>query len=112
LAGSQVLGIEVVVLKNFMAKVLLSIRFCTVTTAQQGLDWGFSGVMLRGSGVCWDLRKSAPYDVYKQLVFDVPIGTRGDFFFLSKTGINSIYNLRVFLDLFFSIFIFDIFLVL
>jgi NADH dehydrogenase (ubiquinone) Fe-S protein 2 len=47
-------------------------------TAQQALDWGFSGVMLRGSGVCWDLRKSAPYDVYKQLVFDVPIGTRGD----------------------------------
>jgi len=34
--------------------------------------------MLRGLGVCWDLRKSAPYNVYKQLVFDVPIGTRGD----------------------------------
>ncbi len=47
-------------------------------TAQQALDWGFSGVMLRGSRVCWDLRKSAPYDVYKQLVFYVPIGTRGD----------------------------------
>ena len=47
-------------------------------TAQQALDWGFSGVMLRGSGVCWDLRKSAPYDVYNQLIFDVPVGTRGD----------------------------------
>jgi NADH dehydrogenase (ubiquinone) Fe-S protein 2 len=34
-------------------------------TAQQALDWGFSGVMLRGLGVCWDLHKSAPYDVYK-----------------------------------------------
>ncbi len=48
--------------------------------AKQALDWGFSGVMLRGLGVCWDLQKSAPYDVYKQLVFDVPIGTRGDFY--------------------------------
>jgi NADH dehydrogenase (ubiquinone) Fe-S protein 2 len=47
-------------------------------TAQQALDWGFSGVMLRGSGVCWDLRKSAPYDGYNQLIFDVPVGTRGD----------------------------------
>ncbi|KAF4346914.1 hypothetical protein F8388_024446, partial (mitochondrion) [Cannabis sativa] len=33
-------------------------------TAQQAKDWGFSGVMLRGSGVCWDLRRAAPYDVY------------------------------------------------
>nr|UQV94674.1 NADH dehydrogenase subunit 7 [Haplopteris ensiformis]UQV94710.1 NADH dehydrogenase subunit 7 [Haplopteris ensiformis]UQV94729.1 NADH dehydrogenase subunit 7 [Haplopteris ensiformis] len=47
-------------------------------TAQQALDWGFSGVMLRGPGVCWDLRKAAPYDVYDQLDFDIPVGTRGD----------------------------------
>lgn len=47
-------------------------------TAQQALDWGFSGVMLRGSGVCRDSRKSAPYDVYNQSDFDVPVGTRGD----------------------------------
>jgi len=47
-------------------------------TAQQAKDWGFSGVMLRGSGVCWDLRKAAPYDAYDQLDFDVPVGTRGD----------------------------------
>uniref|UniRef100_A3EWK4 NADH dehydrogenase [ubiquinone] iron-sulfur protein 2 n=1 Tax=Haplomitrium mnioides TaxID=56921 RepID=A3EWK4_9MARC len=47
-------------------------------TAQQAVDWGFSGVMSRGSGVCWDLRKSAPYDVYDRLDFDVPVGTRGD----------------------------------
>jgi len=46
--------------------------------AQQALDWGFSGVMLRGSRVCWNVRKSAPYNVYKQLVFYVLIGTRGD----------------------------------
>uniref|UniRef100_A0A2H4WZ04 NADH dehydrogenase [ubiquinone] iron-sulfur protein 2 n=1 Tax=Lasianthus sp. Kainulaninen et al. 17 TaxID=1406727 RepID=A0A2H4WZ04_9GENT len=47
-------------------------------TAQQAKDWGFSGVMLRGPGVCWDLRKAAPYDVYDQLDLDVPVGTRGD----------------------------------
>ena len=49
-----------------------------VVTADQALDWGFSGVMLRGSGVSWDLRKTQPYDVYKEMNFDVPIGTRGD----------------------------------
>lgn len=47
-------------------------------TARQALDWGFSGVMLRGSGVCWDLRKASPYDVYDRMDFDVPVGTRGD----------------------------------
>uniref|UniRef100_A0A2H4WZ00 NADH dehydrogenase [ubiquinone] iron-sulfur protein 2 n=1 Tax=Amphidasya ambigua TaxID=61933 RepID=A0A2H4WZ00_9GENT len=47
-------------------------------TAQQAKDWGFSGVMLRGPGVCWDLRRAAPYDVYDQLDPDVPVGTRGD----------------------------------
>ena len=49
-----------------------------VVTADQALDWGFSGVMLRGSGVSWDLRKTQPYDIYNQMNFDVPIGTRGD----------------------------------
>lgn len=38
----------------------------------------FSGVMLRGSGIQWDLRKTQPYDVYDQVEFDVPIGSRGD----------------------------------
>ena len=49
-----------------------------VVTAQQALDWGFSGVMLRGSGICWDLRKTQPYDVYHLMEFDVPVGTQGD----------------------------------
>nr|YP_010901710.1 NADH dehydrogenase subunit 7 [Suriana maritima]WIL07930.1 NADH dehydrogenase subunit 7 [Suriana maritima] len=47
-------------------------------TAQQAKDWGFSGVMLRGPGVCWDLRRAAPYDVHDQSDPDVPVGTRGD----------------------------------
>lgn len=49
----------------------------TVTKAQ-ALDWGFSGPMLRGSGVPWDLRKSQPYEVYDDLDFDIPIGKNGD----------------------------------
>ena len=49
-----------------------------VVTADQALDWGFSGVMLRASGVSWDLRKTQPYDVYDKMHFDVPVGTRGD----------------------------------
>jgi len=42
------------------------------------IAWGFSGPMLRASGVPWDLRKSQPYDVYDRVEFDVPIGVRGD----------------------------------
>lgn len=37
-----------------------------------------SGVMLRGSGIKWDLRKSQPYDKYDEVEFDVPIGSNGD----------------------------------
>lgn len=47
-------------------------------TAQQALDFGFSGVMLRGSGIPWDIRKVAPYDAYDQVDFDVPVGKNGD----------------------------------
>jgi NADH-quinone oxidoreductase subunit D len=47
-----------------------------------GLDdawnWGFSGVMLRGSGAAWDLRKSQPYECYDEMEFDIPIGKNGD----------------------------------
>ena len=49
-----------------------------VVTADQALDWGFSGVMIRGSGISWDLRKTQPYDVYDKMSFDIPVGTRGD----------------------------------
>ena len=49
-----------------------------IVKAEEALDWGFSGVMLRGSGVRWDLRKTQPYDVYSQLDFQVPAGTHGD----------------------------------
>jgi NADH-quinone oxidoreductase subunit D len=49
-----------------------------VVTAAQAMDWGFSGPMLRGSGIAWDLRKSQPYEVYSQLDFDIPVGKNGD----------------------------------
>jgi NADH-quinone oxidoreductase subunit D len=41
-------------------------------------DWGFSGVMVRGSGAAWDLRKSQPYECYAEMDFDIPIGKNGD----------------------------------
>ena len=49
-----------------------------VVTAKQATDWGFSGVLLRGSGLKWDLRKKQPYEVYDELDFDVFTGTNGD----------------------------------
>lgn len=49
-----------------------------IVNAEDALNWGFSGVMLRGSGIKWDLRKTQPYDAYDQVEFDVPVGTKGD----------------------------------
>jgi NADH-quinone oxidoreductase subunit D len=40
--------------------------------------WGFSGVMVRGSGAAWDLRKAQPYECYSELDFDIPVGKNGD----------------------------------
>ena len=45
---------------------------------KDALDWGFSGVMLRGSGIKWDLRKTQPYDKYKDFNFSIPVGINGD----------------------------------
>jgi NADH-quinone oxidoreductase subunit D len=41
-------------------------------------DWGFSGVIVRGSGAAWDLRKSQPYECYEEMDFDIPVGKNGD----------------------------------
>ncbi len=53
-----------------------------VDIAKVGRDdaiaWGFSGPMIRGSGIPWDLRKSQPYDVYDRMDFEIPVGTNGD----------------------------------
>ena len=51
-----------------------------IVSKQDALDYSFSGVMVRGSGVAWDLRKSQPYDCYDQLDFKIPVGKNGDCF--------------------------------
>jgi NADH-quinone oxidoreductase subunit D len=49
-----------------------------VVSAEDALDWGFTGPMLRASGLPWDLRKSQPYMVYDRMDFDIPVGRNGD----------------------------------
>ena len=49
-----------------------------VVSKKEALDWGFTGPMLRGSGVAWDLRKHEPYAIYDKVDFDIPIGKNGD----------------------------------
>jgi NADH-quinone oxidoreductase subunit D len=47
-------------------------------TLEDAWGWGFSGVMVRGSGAAWDLRKAQPYECYSELDFDIPVGKNGD----------------------------------
>ena len=49
-----------------------------VVSQQDCYDWGFSGVMVRGSGLPWDLRRNQPYEVYSELDFKIPLGKNGD----------------------------------
>ena len=49
-----------------------------VVTKEEALAWGFSGVMVRGSGIAWDLRRSQPYECYDDFEFDIPLGVNGD----------------------------------
>ena len=49
-----------------------------VVTADDVIKWGFSGVMVRGSGLAWDLRRSQPYEIYNELEFKIPVGKNGD----------------------------------
>jgi len=49
-----------------------------VVDKEGALAWGFSGPMIRGSNVAWDLRKTQPYDVYDKMDFDIPLGVTGD----------------------------------
>ena len=53
-------------------------RACGVVSPERALQLGFSGAMLRGSGIEWDLRKKQPYEVYDRLDFDIPVGVNGD----------------------------------
>ncbi len=49
-----------------------------VVSLKECFEWGFSGVMVRGSGAAWDLRKAQPYECYDEMEFDIPIGKNGD----------------------------------
>ncbi|RMD89913.1 MAG: NADH-quinone oxidoreductase subunit D, partial [Alphaproteobacteria bacterium] len=49
-----------------------------VVTEKDILDWGFSGVMVRGSGLAWDLRRAQPYECYDEFDFRIPVGKHGD----------------------------------
>ncbi|WP_397395290.1 NADH-quinone oxidoreductase subunit D [Phenylobacterium sp.] len=49
-----------------------------VVSREQAMAWGFSGVMVRGSGIAWDLRRSQPYECYSELDFEIPLGVNGD----------------------------------
>ena len=51
-----------------------------VVTEEEALDWAFSGVMVRGSGMAWDLRRAQPYECYDEFEFQIPIGKNGDCF--------------------------------
>lgn len=61
-------------------------------TAEQAMDWGFSGPMLRSAGVAWDLRKAQPYEVYDKLDFSIPIGKNGDCFDRYLIRIEEMYQ--------------------
>lgn len=49
-----------------------------VVSPEEALQWGFTGPMLRGSGIAWDLRRKQPYGVYDRMDFDIPVGKTGD----------------------------------
>src|SRR5690606_38846686 len=49
-----------------------------IVSEQDCLDWGYSGVMVRGSGMAWDLRRSQPYECYDEFDFQIPVGKSGD----------------------------------
>ena len=58
--------------------MLIGVWEIGIVKKQEALDYSFSGVMLRGSGIAWDLRRSQPYECYQDLDFKIPIGKNGD----------------------------------
>jgi NADH-quinone oxidoreductase subunit D len=63
-----------------------------VVSREDAVRWGFSGPMIRGSGIPWDLRKAQPYDVYDRMEFDVPVGTRGDCYDRFMVRVEEVYQ--------------------
>ncbi len=63
-----------------------------IVSSEDAINLGFTGPMLRGSGVPWDLRKSQPYEVYHKLHFDIPIGKHGDCYDRYLVRIEEMYQ--------------------
>jgi NADH-quinone oxidoreductase subunit D len=63
-----------------------------VVSKEDALDWGFSGPMLRASGVAWDLRKNQPYEIYNELDFDIPVGKTGDCYARYLVRVEEVYQ--------------------
>jgi len=63
-----------------------------VVSKEQAIDWGFSGPLIRASGLAWDLRKSQPYDVYARMEFDIPVGKTGDCFARYLVRVEEMYQ--------------------
>lgn len=73
---SKIVDMEKMLTENRIFKQRL-VDICVVSK-EDAIDWGFTGPMLRASGVAWDLRKSQPYEIYDELEFEIPVGTHGD----------------------------------
>jgi NADH-quinone oxidoreductase subunit D len=63
-----------------------------IVSRDDAIAWGFSGPMIRGAGIPWDLRKSQPYEVYDRMEFDVPVGTRGDCYDRFMVRVEEVYQ--------------------
>ncbi len=63
-----------------------------IVSREDAIKWGFSGPMIRGAGLPWDLRKSQPYDVYDRMEFDIPVGTRGDCYDRFMVRVEEVYQ--------------------
>lgn len=63
-----------------------------IVSREDAIKWGFSGPMIRGAGLPWDLRKSQPYDVYDRMDFEIPVGTRGDCYDRFMVRVEEVYQ--------------------
>jgi NADH-quinone oxidoreductase subunit D len=63
-----------------------------IVSRDDAVKWGFSGPMIRGAGLPWDLRKSQPYDVYDRMDFEIPVGTRGDCYDRFMVRVEEVYQ--------------------
>ncbi len=59
---------------------------------EDAIAWGFSGPMIRAAGIAWDIRKSQPYDVYADMNFEIPVGTKGDCYDRFMVRVEEVYQ--------------------